>query len=152
MKQKLIIIFLSVLLCSWFGLTSCKDTEKEEAVAEAAAAKAELTKITAALASIMSERDNLKLELATVIEARDTMVDQAKNIKEQLAGLTEERDAAIAKVTEINSVVEILRSELAKQFQTVAGLESKNKKLQGMIDELKRNLGSEVEIPPLPDL
>ncbi|MFC1739108.1 hypothetical protein ACFL1G_08680 [Planctomycetota bacterium] len=155
MKQKFTIIFLTILLCSLFSLTGCKDTEKENAIAEAAAAKTELTKVKADLAKITSEQDNLKLELATVTEARDRLqaaVDQAKNIKEQLAGLTEERDTAIAKATEVQSIVEKLKSQLAEQIQKVLGLEGQNKKLQEMIDELKKNLGSEVEIPSIPGL
>ena len=154
-KEKLTIIFLSILICSLFGLAGCKDTEREQAVAEAAAAKEELIKVKADLASIMSERDSLKLELATVTDARDKLqaaVDQAKNIKEQLAGLTEERDTAIAKATEAQSIVEKLKSQSAEQIQKVVGLESQNKKLQEMIDELKKNLGSEVEIPSIPKL
>jgi len=138
-----------------FSLTGCKDTEKEEAVVEAAAAKTELTKIKADLASIMSERDNLKLDLATVIEARDKLqvaVDQAKNIKEQLAVLTKGRDTAIAKATSAQTMVEKLKSQLAEQIQKITGLEGQNKKLQEMIDELKKNLGSEVEIPSIPKL
>ena len=133
-------------MCSLLGLTGCKDTEKESAIAETAAAKTELTKVK-------GERDTLKLELATVIEARDKLqvaVDQAKKIKEQLAGLTEERDTAIAKVTETQSIVEKLKGQLAEQIQKVTGLEGQNKKLQEMIDELKKNLGREVEIPSIP--
>ena len=75
-REKLTIIFLSILICSLFGLAGCKDTENE----------AELTKIKADLASIISERDNLKLELDTVIEAHDKLqaaFDEVKNIKEQ---------------------------------------------------------------------
>ena len=154
-REKLTIIFLSILICSLFGLAGCKDTEKEEAVAEAAAAKEELTKIKANLASIMSEGENLKLKLAAVTEARDKLqaaVDQAKNVKEQLAGLTEERDTAIARATEAQSIVEKLKSQLAGQIQKIIGLEGENKKLQEMIDELKKNLGSEVELPSIPKL
>ena len=154
-KEKHTIIFLSILICSLFGLAGCKDTEKEEAVAEAAAAKTELTKIKANLASIMSEGENLKLKLAAVTEARDKLqaiVGQAKNIKDQLAGLTKERDAAIAKATGAQSIVEKLKSQLAEQIQKVTGLEGQNKKLQEMIDELKKNLGSNVELPSIPGL
>ena len=155
LKKNLALIFLSILLCSLFSLAGCKDTEKEEAVAEAAAAKTELTKIKANLANIMSEGENLKLKLAAVTEARDklqAMVGQAKNIKEQLAGLTEERDAAIAKATGAQSIVEKLKSQLAEQIQKVTGLQGQNKKLQEMIDELKKNLGSEVKLPSIPGL
>ena len=155
LKKNLALIFLSILLCSLFSLTGCKDTEKEEAVAEAAAAKTELTKIKANLASIISEGENLKLKLAAVTEARDklqAMVGQAKNIKEQLAALTKERDAAIAKATGAQSIVEKLKSQLAEQIQKVTGLQGQNKKLQEMIDELKKNLGSEVKLPSIPGL
>jgi chromosome segregation ATPase len=154
-KKKPTIIFLAIFLCSVLSLTGCKDTEKENAIAEAAAAKEELIKVKADLANIMSERDNLKLELTAVTEARDKLqaaVGQAANIKEQLAGLTEERDTAIAKAAEAQSIVENLKSQLAEQIQKVTGLEGQNKKLQEMIDELKKNLGGKVEIPSLPKL
>lgn len=155
MKQKLTIVFLSILLCSLPGLSGCKDSGQEEAVAEAAAAKTELSKIKTELAGIIGERDNLKLELATVIEARDklqAMVEAAKNINEQVAGLAKERDGAIAELTEVQGTVEELKSQLAEQMQKVVGLEGQNMKLREMIDELKKNLGSEIEIPPMPRL
>ena len=101
--NKLTTTFLSILLCSLLSLAGCKDTEKEKAVAEATAAKAELIKVKADLASVMSERDSLKLELTTVVEARDklqAMLGRAGNIKEQLAELAKERNTAIAKTAE----------------------------------------------------
>ena len=155
LKKNLALMFLSILLCSLFSLAGCKDTGKEEAVAEAAAAKAELTKIKANLASIMSERDDLKLKLTVVTDARDklqAMVGQATNIKEQLAGLTQERDTAIAKATSAQTMVEKLKSQLGEQIQKVLGLEGQNKKLQQLIDELKNKLGAEVQIPSIPNL
>jgi len=154
-KKKPAVIFLSVLMCSLFSLAGCKDAEREDAIAEAASAKKELAKVKADLAKTMNERDSLKLELTAVTDARDKLqaaVDQAENIKEQLAGFTKERDTAIAKVTETQNIVENLKSQLAEQIQKVVGLESQNKKLQEMIDELKNKLGSEVEIPSIPGL
>ena len=154
-KKKLTIIFLSILLCSLFGLTGCKDTEKEKAVIEAAAAKAKLAKVKADLARIMSERDNLKLQLATVTEARDkpqAAVDQAINVKEQLAELTKERDTAIAKAIDAQTMVERLKSQLQEQMQKVVAIEGQNKKLQEMIDELKKKFGGKMEIPSIPKL
>ena len=154
LKKNLALMFLSILLCSLFSLAGCKDTGKEEAVAEAAA-KAELTKIKANLASIMSERDDLKLKLTVVTDARDklqAMVGQATNIKEQLAELTQERDTAIAKATGAQTMVEKLKSQLGEQIQKVLGLEGQNKKLQQLIDELKNKLGAEVQIPSIPNL
>jgi len=155
LKKNLALMFLSILLCSLFSLAGCKDTGKEGAVAEAAAAKTELTKIKANLASIMSEGENLKLKLAAVTEARDKLqavVGQANNIKEQLAGLTEERDKAITKGTEAQGMVEKLKSQMAEQIQKVTGLEGQNKKLQGIIDELKKKLSGEVAVPSIPGL
>lgn len=154
-KKKPTVMSVVIFLCSMLALTGCKDTERKEAVAEAAAAKAELTKIKANLASIISERDNLKSELATVVGARDKLqaaVDQAASMKEQLSKLTGERDTAIAKATEAQGIVEELKSQLAEQMQKITGLEGQNKKLQETIDELKKNLGGEVEIPSIPKL
>ena len=151
-KKNLAIIFLSILL---FSLIGCKDTKREDAIAEAAEAKTELAKIKESLASIMSERDDLKFELASVKDAHDklqAMAEQAANVEEQLAGLVEERDSAIAKATEAQSMVEKLKSQLAEQLQKITGLEGQNKKLQDMIDELKESFDSEVEIPSIPEL
>ena len=153
-SAKITIVFLTLLCCSLL-LVGCKDTEKEEAVVEAAAAQTELAKMKANLASIMSERDNLKLQLTTVIKARDKlqkMVGQASDIKDQLAGLTKERDEAFTKAAGEQTMVETLKSQLNAQIQKVAGLEAQNGKLQGMIDELKKNLGSGVETPSIPGL
>lgn len=154
-KEKFIIIFLAILLGSSLSLTGCKDTEKEKAVIEAATAKAELAKVKADLAKIMSERDNLKLQLATVTEARDkpqAAVDQAINVKEQLAELTKERDTAIAKAIDAQTMVERLKSQLQEQMQKVVAIEGQNKKLQEIIDELKKKFGGEMEIPSIPKL
>ena len=154
MKKKVAILLLG-LLCFSISLAGCKDTEKEKAIAEAAAAKAELIKFKGDLAKIMSERDSLKSELTAVAEARNklqAMVEQAGNIKEQLAGVSEERDAAIAMAAEAQSIVEKLKSQLAEQVKKITGLEEQNKKLQEMIEELKKNLGSEVKMPSIPKL
>ncbi|MCJ7615586.1 MAG: hypothetical protein MUO43_03510 [Desulfobacterales bacterium] len=157
MKKKnvnLVVLLLIAAVVS-LGLTGCKDADKEKALAETAAAKTELKKVKADLASIMTERDSLKLELATVIEARDrlqALVGQAPNIKGQLAELTQERDTAIAKATGAQTMVEKLKSQLAVQIEKITGLEGQNKKLQEMIDELKKNLGGEMEMPSIPKL
>jgi len=153
--KKLTIIFLAILLCSSLSLTGCKDTEKEKAIAEAAAAKTELAKVKADLAGITSERDNLKLELATVTEARDKLqvaIDQTINLQKQLAELTKERDTAIAEATDAQTMVERSKSQLQEQLQKVVELEDQNKKLQEMIDELKKKVGGEVQIPSIPKL
>ena len=154
-KEKLTIIFLAILLFSLLSLTGCKDSEKEKAVAEAAAAKAKLAGVKADLTKITSERDNLKSELAAVIEARDKLqaaTDQAIDVKEQLTELAKERDIAIAKVTDAQTMVDKLKGQLQEQIQKSLGLEGQNKKLQEMIDELQKKLGSEVGIPSIPKL
>jgi len=165
--RKLTIIFLAVLLCSSLGLTGCKDTEKEKAVAEAAAAKAELSAVKVILAQSETERDNLKTsmtnlseslknaksELTTIMQARDKLqaaVDQAMNVKEQLAELTKERDTAIAKAMSAQAMVDKLKGQLQEQIQKVVGLEGQNKNLQEMIDDLKEKLGEGLNIPKLP--
>jgi len=151
-KVKLIIMLLAVL-CYSLTLTGCKDAEKEKAVAEATDAKAELAKVQDDLTAITNERDSLKSELAAAIQARDKLqaaADQATTIQEQLSELTKERDTAIAKSTDAQSVIEKLKSALQEQIQKVTGLEGQNKKLQDMIEQLKKQLGSEVKIPELP--
>ena len=107
-KGKLTIIFMSVVICSFFCLTGCKDAEKDKAVKEAAVAKTELAKIKTSLAGIISERDDLKFKLVTAMEARDKLqaiAGQTASIKEKLSVLTKERDAAIAKTAEVQDMV-----------------------------------------------
>ena len=154
-KVKKVFVLLLIATVVSFGLTGCKDAEKEEAIAEAATAKTELTKIKATLAGIMSERNNLKSQLTTVMEARDKLqviAGQAANIKEQLAGLTSERDSALAKAMEAQSMVTKLKGQLAEQVQKVTELGGQNNNLQAMIDELKKKLSGGTEIPSFPEL
>ena len=152
--KKVLMLLLIVAVVS-LGLTGCKDTEKEEAIAEAAMAQTKLAEIKADLASMMSERENLKLELTTVTEARDKlqgMVEQAATVKGQLAELIEERDAAIAKVTDVQTLADQLKSQLAEQVKKFTELEGQNQKLQEMLEEMKTKLSGEIEVPSIPGL
>ena len=140
MYAKKITLISMVLLCG-FVLIGCKDSAKEEAVAEASAAKIELSKV--------------KLELAAVTEARDKLqaiAGQATNIKEKLTVLTQERDATIAKATGAQTMVENLKTQLSDQLKKVTELQGQNTKLQEIIDGLKKKLGGEIEVPSLPAL
>ncbi|MBN1126835.1 MAG: hypothetical protein JXA82_17650 [Sedimentisphaerales bacterium] len=152
-KKKLAITFLPILLCGLFSMTGCKDTAKENTLAEAAETKKELLTVKADLAKITSERDNLKKELAAVKEIQDKLpaaTDQVATVQKQLSELTKERDTALAKATDAQALVEKLKSQLQEQIQKVTGLEGQNKTLQEMIDQLKKQLGGSVKIPELP--
>ena len=151
-KKNLSIVFLAIFLFSLFGLAGCKDAKTEEALA---AAQKDLMRVKTELAKITSERNDLKLELTAAIEARDklqAMVGETADIDDQLVVLTKERDTAIAKATEAQGMVEKLKSQLAEQIKKVTGLEGQNKKLQEMIDELKKKLGSDLKLPSIPEL
>lgn len=160
--KKNVMILLFGLLCFSIALTGCKNTEKEKAVAEAAEAKLELTRVKGLLEETEIERDNLKakvVEVSDSLKTAQTKIDgflettnQAGDIKDKLAELTKQRDAETAKVTETKSMVEKLKSQLAEQVQKITGLEGQNKKLQEMIDQLKKKLGSDVEVPSIPGI
>ncbi len=164
MEKKVMILFLG-LLCFSIGLTGCKDTGKEKAVAEATEAeateaKAELTKVKSLLEKTKIERDELKAKVTKISEslkAAQTKIggllqssNQGADVKDKLAELTKQRDAATAKTTETKSMVEKLKSQLSEQIQKITGLEGQNKKLQEIIAELKKKLGSDVEVPSIP--
>ena len=106
-KVKKVSVLLIIAAVVSFGLTGCRDAGKEGTVAETSTA--ELAKIKADLAGIMSERDELKMKLAAVTEAHDKLqasAGQTAGATDQLASLTEERDTAVANATEAQSMVE----------------------------------------------
>ena len=100
-KGKLTIMFLAVLGCSLI-LAGCDggEKEKDEAIAEAAEARANLAKAQVALAKTEKEKDNLKSELAAAIEAR-------AKLQEQVSELAKGRDEAVAKAKIAEEQVEI---------------------------------------------
>ena len=144
MKKKLTIMFLAILACS-LALMGCKDTAEEKTLAEAAQTKAELVKITVALANTESERDTLMAELATVTEARD-------KLQEQVSELTTLQNEAAAKAKETQTLIDKVMAQLQEQTEKAIGLQEQNKKLQETMDSLQQKLGGEVEIPQLPKL
>ena len=161
MKKKVMILFLG-LLCFSIGLTGCKDAEKEKAVAEAAEAKSELTKVKGVLEETQIERDTLKAKVVEVSESlqmAQTKIDslleinnQAGDMKDKVADLTRERDAEITKTAEAQTLVETLKSQLQEQILKVTGLEGQNQKLQDTIELLKKQLGSDAKATELPKL
>jgi len=161
MKNKIIVLILS-LMCFSIGLNGCKDTGKEEAVAEAAKAKTELAAIKEVLGKTEIERDELKARLAEISEsfkAAQTKIDgllqnssQATDIKDKIAELTKDRDAAVAKATDAQTMIEKLKSQLQEQILKVTGLEGQNQKLMEVVEQLKKQLGSDVKVPELPKL
>ena len=148
-------ILISMVLLCGFLLTGCKDSAKEEAIAEAAASKSELTKVKDSLAKMLSERDSLKLKLTTVMEAHEklqSITKQATNVQEKLTTLTQQRDAAIAKATGAQTMVDNLKTQLSDQVKKFTELQGQNTKLQEIIDGMKKKLGSEIEVPSLPGI
>lgn len=165
----LLLITTVISLC----LTGCKDAEKESAIAEAAATKTELAKVKAELGDAISKLDtavtdaknaqtiieNLKGQLSVQTQKIEDqnktiqkMIGQAKDIKENLVGMTQERASAIAELTISKAAIEIFKSQLKDQTQKITGLEGKNKKLQEMIEEMKKKLSGKTEIPSIPKL
>lgn len=155
-------VLLLGLMCFSISITGCKDTGKEEAVAEAAKTKIELAAIKDVLKKTEIERDELKANVAEISEslkAAQTKIDgllqdssQVMDVKDKLAALTKDRDAAIAKATDAQTMIETLKGQLQEQILKVTGLEGQNQKLQGIIEQLKKQLGGDVKTPELPKL
>jgi len=152
-KVKLTIMFLGIMCCL-LALPGCKDTEKENAVAEAAKAKAELANTQLTLVQTEQERDSLKSELAAVIKARDKLQDvanEAMNIKGQLSNLTKERDTAVTKAANIQDLLEALNSQLQAQITKANDLQTENSQLQATIKQRQDKL-KDVKLPSVPQL
>ena len=160
--EKFIFISLALLLYTLLGLSGCKDTEKENAIKEAAEAKAELVSLRSILEKTKMQREELEAKVSEVTESlnaakakMETLIQsgaQAVNFKEKLDELTTQRDNAIAKAADLQTMVQNLKTQLQQQLQKVTGLEGQNKKLQQIIDELKNKLGADVQIPSIPNL
>jgi len=102
MKWKRIFILLLALVFS-LALTGCKRAENEGAIVEAEQAKAELTRVKAALKQAQNERDALKADMTRVSELLEKVKSELANVKrardrlqEQVNKLTRSRDAAVA--------------------------------------------------------
>jgi DNA repair exonuclease SbcCD ATPase subunit len=145
------ITVLAILCCS-LALTGCKDTEQEEAVAEAAELRIQLEKAKADLSKVTSERDSIGTQLAAITQARDKLqaaAEKGMNVMEQLASLTKERDSALAKAADAQGMVDKLKGQLQEQIQKTVGLQEQNKKLQDSIAELQKKFGGEANLPSL---
>jgi formylglycine-generating enzyme required for sulfatase activity len=143
-------------------LAGCKDTEKEQAVAEAEAArttlaevKTQLEGVKAKLQATQKERDglkakvsdlsasleNVKTKLAAVTQAHDKLqaaAEQVTTLKDQLAQLTRDRDSSLAKLADARGMVEKLKSQVQEQMQKAAALQGQNNRPQQSIDEPKK--------------
>jgi len=155
-KQKLSIIFLAILTLGIHTFTGCKDTDKAKAPRETA----ELARVKSLLEVTQKERDSLKTKVAEISEslkAAQTQIDtlltstgQVMNIEDKLIKLTEERDAAVTKAKDAQTLVENLKSQLQERIQKLTALQGQNKKLQDTIDELKKSLDTNLEMPSIP--
>lgn len=160
--EKFIFISLALLLYTLLGLNGCKDTEKENAIKEAAQAKAELASVQSILEKTKMQREKLEAKVSEVTESLNaakakvqTLIQsgtQAVNFKEKLNELTTQKDNALAKAADLQTMVQTLQTQLQQQLQKVTGLEGQNKKLLQIIDELKNKLGADVQIPSIPNL
>jgi chromosome segregation ATPase len=103
--------------------------------------------------AITNERDaalaKIKEQTDAIIKVKD---DAAAQVKNQIAAITNERDDALEEVTKAQTMVENLKSQLQETLQKIATLEQANKELQAMLDELRKKVGDEIKIPPIPAL
>jgi chromosome segregation ATPase len=135
---------LLALFCL-LALTGCKDAEKEKALADAKAANTNL-------AEARTQLESVKGELATVTQARDqlqTAAKQVETLRDQVTQLAKDKDAALAKAADALNAVDKLKSQIEEQVQKITGLQEQNKKLQQLVDDLKKKLG-EVKLPGIP--
>jgi chromosome segregation ATPase len=124
------LVFLTALGCSLL-LAGCDRGEQENALVEAAAARATLAETQVALARSEIEKNNLKPELAAVIQDRDKLQEQARK-------LTEGRDEAVANAKNAQTIIENLTNQLKTQKEKVGELQEQNKELQATIDLQKK--------------
>jgi len=163
---------IGFMLCI-VALVGCKDTDKQQAIARADAAEAELREAKTRLQATQSERDELKTtvgdlskslqdfksQLSTITQLKDqasTIITEREatisQLKDQVSTIITEREAAIAKVADAQATIEKMTSQLQEQVQKVLVLEEQNKKLQAMIDELKKKLVDVIKLPQIPGL
>jgi chromosome segregation ATPase len=101
------------------------------------------------LAEAKTRLESLKGELATVTQTRDqlqTAAKQVETLRDQVTQLAKDKDAALAKAADALNAADKLKSQLEEQVQKIAGLQEQNKKLQQLVDDLKKKLG-EVKLP-----
>ncbi len=139
------------------------NTNLAEVKTQLESVKSELTTVTQArdqlqtaakaanttLAEAKTQLESLKGELATVTQVRDqlqTAAKQAETLRDQVTQLAKDKDAALAKAADALTAVDKLKSQIQEQVQTIAGLQEQNKKLQQLVDDLKKKLG-EVKLP-----
>lgn len=158
------------------ALIGCNDAESQQARARAEAAEAKLQKAAAQQQAVEAERDELKTEvgglsqsvqdLTSKLSVAANLKDQVSSLsalmterdssiaklKEQTQSLTKARDTAIAKLATAQATIDGLTSQVEEQVQKFSQLDEQNKKLQAMIDDLKKNLGGEIKLPGIPNL
>ena len=112
-----------------------------------------ITQLKDQASAIVTEREatisQLKDQVSTINTESEAAISQ---LKDQVSTINTEREAAIAKVTDAQATIEKMTSQLQEQVQKVLALEELNKKLQAMIDELKKNLVDEIKLPQIPGL
>lgn len=131
-------------------LPGCKDAGKQQAIADANAARAtlaevntQLEKVKAELAATQKERDGLKKtagDLSASLESVKTKLaaEQATALKDQVTQLTRDRDAALAKLAEARGMVEKLKSQVQEQMQKVGALQEQSNPPQQSSGEPKK--------------
>lgn len=121
-KAKFFFSFI-VILCGIF-LTSCDD-EKKQALADAAAAKMELTQVKADLIKALAERDGLNVEISKLhdeISHLQSELEDYQQGREEFEELSKEKDAAQAKTKSSEEII-------AKMTAMLKEYASKNKEL-----------------------
>jgi chromosome segregation ATPase len=101
------------------------------------------------LAEARTQLESVKGELATVTQARDqlqTAAKQVETLRDQVTQLAKDKDAALAKAADALNAVDKLKSQIEEQVQRITGLQEQNKKLQQLVDDLKKKLG-DVKLP-----
>lgn len=133
MKWKRILTFLLALGFS-LVLTGCKDAQKQKAIAEAKAAKAELAQVKAALEQAQNERNALRTDMTGISESLEKVKSELANVKRapdklqgQVNKLSTSRDAAVTEAKNARVRIVELQGELKVAQAAVADLQEKLK-------------------------
>jgi len=144
--------FLCLLVCL-VVLTGCDRSaeERNEALAEAEKAKAELAEVKILLSKAQRERDGLKEEMARISEEWEqdrsklaASVAQAEGeLQEMVDRLTQERDIAIARAITAEASVKRLNNEIRELSEWNEELQVAIQQLQSQIEQMYDQPGEE---------
>jgi chromosome segregation ATPase len=120
-----IVFCIGLMLCI-VSLAGCDDAEKQQAMARAAAAEAELQETKTQLQTTQGERDELKTtvgDLSKSVQDFKSQLNIVTQLKDQVSAINTEREAAISQlkdqVSTINKESEAAISQIKDQVSAI---------------------------------